>query len=272
MARVPLFPLNLVLFPNQTLPLHIFEERYKQMLQRCLRERIPFGIVLIRDNGRYGRSAPHSIGTFARVVQVDEVPEGRCVVPAPHRGNCFHITCRGEERFRVTALDRREADYLMGDVDLYPDEPAPDAAVAMVAQRVSVLFDEYYRHIVALMGGWQREVPPGERTLMFDMTALVSGQASLSSGELPRTESGTEEPAPKMIPVPSLPANPYLLANVVASELNVEPNVKQELLETPSTLARLQREAEILAEETPQLEERLRLQHRRRFGAFGMAN
>src|SRR5215208_6525370 len=155
--RIPLFPLNLVLFPGQPLPLHIFEERYKQMLQRCLDENIPFGLVLVRDGGRSGRGSPHSIGTLARIQQVNEVPEGQCAVPAPHRGNCYHIMARGEERFRITALDRREAEYLVADVEVYPDEPAPPPALLMVAQRVATLFDEYYRVLIALSGGWQRE-------------------------------------------------------------------------------------------------------------------
>ncbi len=262
--RVPLFPLNLVLFPGQTLPLHIVEERYKQMLQRCLQERIPFGIVLARDAGRFGRGSPHSVGTLARITQVDEVPEGSCAVQTPHRGNCYHILCRGDERFRVSAVDRREAEYLWADVEPFPDEPAPPPALLMVAQRVSSLFDEYYRCLVALMGGWQREASHDERTLLFDMYALAASQAPL----------GTEpnEGRPKAIIVPSLPADPVALASVVAAELNVQPSVKQELLETPTALARLQREAEILAEETPQLEERLKLQYRRLFGAFGRSN
>jgi Lon protease-like protein len=262
--RVPIFPLNLVLFPGQTLPLHIFEERYKAMLQRCLRERIPFGVVLARENGRMGRGSPSSVGTFARVHQVDEIPEGRCAIAAPHRGNCYHIITRGEDRFRITALDRREAEYLVADVEVYPDEPAPAPAMAMVAQRVATLFDEYYRSVVALTGGWQREAEPGERTLMVDMASLVSGQAQLGSAE-------SDKPT-RTISVPSLPVDPVLLANTVAAELTMQPRVKQELLEAPSALARLQREAELLAEETPQLEERLRQQQRRRFTAFGASN
>jgi Lon protease-like protein len=270
MMRVPIFPLNLVLFPGQTLPLHIFEERYKQMLARCLRERIPFGIVLMKENGRFsGRGTPHSIGTFAQISQVEEMPEGRCTVPAPHRGNCFHIICRGDGRFRVTSLDRREAEYLVADVDPFPDERAPAPAMAMVGQRVSALFDDYYRQVVALMGGWQREADPNERTLMFDMAALVNGQARLQGGE---TMTEEQQKRSRIIAVPSLPEDPSALANIVASELNVQPNVKQELLETPTALARLQREAEILSDETPQLLERLKLQQRRRFSAFGMSN
>ena len=263
--RVPLFPLNIVLFPGQTLPLHIFELRYKAMLGRCVREQIPFGLVLVRETSRFGRGTPHSIGTFARVTQVQEIPEGSCPQPAPHNGNCYNIVCYGEGRFRVTALDRGEAEYLVGEVEPYPDEEAPLPALAMVSQRVGGLFDEYYRSIVALMGGWQREAPPGDRTMMFDMPLLLARQARLQSDPILGGPGRT-------IPVPSLPEDAAALSNAIARELNVEPQVKQELLEAPTALARLQREAEILAAETPQIVERLRIQHRRRFGDFGMSN
>ena len=177
--RLPLFPLTLVLFPGQTVPLHIFEERYKAMLKRCLDEQLAFGIVLIKDGGRFGRGTPHQVGTTARVITVEEVEAGSCPMPAPHKGSCFHITVRGEERFRVTAIDRREAEYLVGDLETYADEQVPEPALLMVAQRVSTLFDEYYREVVALTGGWQRSAMPGERTLIFDMSTLASGSAGL---------------------------------------------------------------------------------------------
>ena len=48
MQEIPLFPLNTVLFPNAPLRLHIFEERYKRMVNDCLAEKQPFGVVLIR--------------------------------------------------------------------------------------------------------------------------------------------------------------------------------------------------------------------------------
>jgi hypothetical protein len=260
--RLPLFPLGLVLFPGQTIPLHIFEERYKAMLKRCLDEQIPFGIVLIKDGGRFGRGTPHSIGTTARIMTVDEIDAGSCLLrdQAPHRGSCFHITVRGEERFRDASLDRREAEYLVGDVEMYPDEPAAEPAMLMVAQRVTALFDEYYRGVVAMMGNWQRTTPPGERTMMFNMAQLRANAEAFSADP------------PRHIPVPSIPTEPVALANVIAGELSVQDSVKQELLESPSALMRLQREAEILAEETPQIEERIRLRYRRRFGEFGRTN
>jgi Lon protease-like protein len=261
--KLPLFPLSLVLFPGQTVPLHIFEDRYKAMLKRCLDEQIPFGIVLIKDGGRFGRGTPHQIGTTARVVAVEEIEAGSCPMPAPHKGSCFHISVRGEERFRVNDINRREAEFLIGELDPYPDEAAPEPALLMVAQRVSALFDEYYREVVALTGGWQRGALPGERTMIFDMGTLANGSSGLSR---------EGEAGPRKITIPALPNDPAALANVIAAELNVQPAVRQELLEAPSALARLQREAEILAEETPQIGERLKLHYRRRFSEFGRAN
>lgn len=259
--KLPLFPLSLVLFPGQTIPLHIFEDRYKAMLKRCLDEQIPFGLVLIKDGGRFGHGTPHSVGTTARVMTVEEIEAGQCLWrdQAPHRGNCYHITVRGEERFRITSLDRREAEYLVGEIEMYPDEEAPEPSMLMVAQRVSSLFDEYYRGVVAMMGNWQRTTPPGEQTKMFNMATLTTTM----------TGEGGE---PRTMLVPSIPTEPVALANMIAAELNVQPSVKQELLESPSALTRLQREAEILAEEMPLLEERIKLRYRRRFGEFGRTN
>jgi hypothetical protein len=173
--------------------------------------------------------------------------------------------CRGTERFRVANLNRREAEYLVAEIEVYPDEPSQAPAMAMVSQRVSALFDEYYRMAVALTGGWQRPVRNGERTLLLDMAALAASQARLHEEEAKPEE-------PRTIRVPVLPDDPEALSNIVGSELNMSAQLKQELLELPSALARLQREAELLSDETPELEERLKQQFRRRFSAFGMSS
>ena len=65
---LPLFPLNTVLFPNMVLPLHVFEERYKLMINTCLAQDKPFGVVLIYSGTEAGGPAvPHSVGTVARI-------------------------------------------------------------------------------------------------------------------------------------------------------------------------------------------------------------
>lgn len=62
--RIPLFPLDTVLFPEMALPLHIFEPRYKIMIRDCLRERLEFGIVLAKEDGIAG------VGCTASIVEV----------------------------------------------------------------------------------------------------------------------------------------------------------------------------------------------------------
>ena len=110
MVELPLFPLNTVLFPGMPLMLHIFEDRYKQMISYCLEEELPFGVVLIRD----GKEAlgplaePHSIGCTARIVEVQKLSEGR-----------MNLTSVGERRFRIISLDYDSA-YLIGKVAYYP--------------------------------------------------------------------------------------------------------------------------------------------------------
>ena len=78
MLKLPLFPLRTVLFPGMPLALHIFEDRYKEMMRRCIERSSPFGVVLIKHGDEVGPAAePYAIGCTARVVQVEPLPEGR---------------------------------------------------------------------------------------------------------------------------------------------------------------------------------------------------
>ena len=75
---LPLFPLNTVLFPGAALPLQIFEDRYKEMLQDCLASDSRFGAVLIKEGVEVGGPAvPHTTGTMAEIVQVSDEQETR---------------------------------------------------------------------------------------------------------------------------------------------------------------------------------------------------
>ena len=75
MYELPLFPLNVVLFPGMPLPLHIFEDRYKEMIADCIRENRPFGVVLIEEgSAEHGPAArPVAIGCTAEIAQVQEM-------------------------------------------------------------------------------------------------------------------------------------------------------------------------------------------------------
>src|SRR5690349_19805632 len=68
--KLPLFPLNTVLFPGVPLPLHIFEERYRLMIGRCIEQHAPFGVVLIRELDRADTNPDvtfYTVGTTAQI-------------------------------------------------------------------------------------------------------------------------------------------------------------------------------------------------------------
>jgi len=103
--KVPLFPLDVVLFPGTPLPLHIFEERYKEMIGECLAERSGFGVV------RAQREGLAVIGCMARIVRVlHEYEDGR-----------LDILCDGGDRFEIEQLDNSRA-FLQAEVDFFNDD------------------------------------------------------------------------------------------------------------------------------------------------------
>ncbi len=117
MASLPLFPLNTVLFPGMQLKLHIFEERYKVMINHCIEAEEPFGVVLIRQ----GREAlgptatPYAVGCTASIGDVQRLPLAR-----------MNIVATGRRRFRIKAIDRSKP-YLLGEVDFFmPAEDHPE--------------------------------------------------------------------------------------------------------------------------------------------------
>jgi len=113
-ARIPIFPLELVLFPGQALPLHIFEPRYRQMTRECLDRQSPFGIVLMREGG-LART-----GCSALIVKIlKEYEDGRS-----------DILIAGQNPFQIIRT-HSEKPYVEGDVTyLEEDFTEVDSAVA----------------------------------------------------------------------------------------------------------------------------------------------
>ncbi|MCO6451241.1 MAG: LON peptidase substrate-binding domain-containing protein [Caldilineales bacterium] len=115
---IPLFPLPLVLFPGEVRPLRIFEPRYRTMLQDCLSDDRPFGIVLVHENQfQAGSALPYFIGTLAHIDRVENMPDGT-----------YGIGIHGGDRFRIADL-RYDKPYLQGVVDeLAPQRMDDDLA------------------------------------------------------------------------------------------------------------------------------------------------
>ncbi len=107
--RLPLFPLQIVLFPGQQLPLHIFEERYKTMIGECIEYESPFGIVLA------GESGIHKVGCTARISEVVETfPDGR-----------MNVLALGGQRFELFRVYDTQP-YFEGEVSDYHDREGVD--------------------------------------------------------------------------------------------------------------------------------------------------
>ena len=114
---LPLFPLNVVLYPGMALPLRIFEERYKLMMQKCLEGDRTFGVVLIREGKEVGGSAiPFEVGTLARITDV--VPQGQ---------GRMHLSAIGQDVFRIVDV-QQITPYMVGRVALLErtEEPTSD--------------------------------------------------------------------------------------------------------------------------------------------------
>lgn len=125
--EIPLFPLpNLVLFPNIVVPLHIFEERYKSMINSCIERDESFGVVLLRSGAEEEtEESIHRVGVTARIVQVERLEDGR-----------MNILTEGEARFRVYRFTQQKP-YWKGSVDFFEDNeshPGIDALYDEVAE------------------------------------------------------------------------------------------------------------------------------------------
>jgi len=132
-VRVPLFPLNTVLFPGGPLPLRIFEARYLDMIGRCMKDDSPFGVVLIREGGEVGPAATHEVGTLARIVDWYQGSDG-----------LLGVTARGEQRFRVLSSHRERDGLNVGEVEILPQEsevPLPEEYRPMATILSGVLDD-----------------------------------------------------------------------------------------------------------------------------------
>lgn len=122
--KIPLFPLGVVLLPDMLLPLHIFEERYKQMIGECLAAERPFGIVL------FDGQSVRSVGCMARITEVlKRYDDGR-----------LDIMTRGGERFVIRELIEERA-YMEARVFFFEDgaEPLPDDLEALIARALELL-------------------------------------------------------------------------------------------------------------------------------------
>jgi Lon protease-like protein len=215
---LPLFPLGTVLFPGLVLPLHVFEERYRDLVRDLMalpadtdRE---FGVVAIRSGWEVERATPggepaaglttsaslslYEVGCSAQLRQVTEHPDGR-----------FDIVTVGRRRFRTLKIDQNAASYLAAQVEWLPESAGDEGLAEALAPGVLAIFQRYLR--------------------------MLRGQ-STPNGE-------------------QLPDDPNVLSHLVAATASLTLDDRQHLLALPDTVSRLKAERALLSREVALLDQ-----------------
>ncbi len=112
MTAIPLFPLNIVLFPDGPLPLRIFETRYVDMVRTCMREDRGFGVVLISAGLEAGPAETYDVGTTAKIIDFHQLPDG-----------LLGLSCVGQQRFRILKKSIAKDGLNLGEIEWLAKEP-----------------------------------------------------------------------------------------------------------------------------------------------------
>ncbi|GGZ69225.1 LON peptidase substrate-binding domain-containing protein [Streptomyces echinoruber] len=221
-VRLPLFPLNTVLFPGLVLPLNVFEERYRALMRDLLKtpEEAPrrFAVVAIRDGHEVAPSAPgmpdptalpergpaagfgpdparafHGVGCVADAATIRERADGT-----------FEVLVTGTTRVRLLSVDASGA-YLTGELQELPEEPGDEPGE--LAERVLRAFRRYQKRLAGAR----------ERSLAAEA---------------------------------ELPDEPSVVSYLVAAAMMLDTPTRQRLLQAPDTASRLRDELKLLRSET----------------------
>jgi uncharacterized protein len=168
---LPLFPLNLVAFPGMTVPLHVFEDRYRALVRRLLSEpdrtKRLFGIVAIREGYEVGAHEARSMyrtGCVMQLAGAEEYADGR-----------FDIEAVGRHRMRVNGTDTTES-FLQAEVEHLDRVEEPDPDTAREAARALAGFEEYRTLVGRLRGDpvMVGRLPRDPQLLSFSLAATCS--------------------------------------------------------------------------------------------------
>jgi Lon protease-like protein len=241
--QIPLFPLHTVLAPGIALPLHIFEERYRAMVRRCLDTSSPFGIVLIREGSevapRDGRTQELSIsvvGTFAEIREASKYVDGR-----------WDLLTVGTGRFVVREVIADREPYLVGEVDELGDSVGDEEAAEALVGRVTRRFVDYLRLLQPRDG---EEAEPIDVQVEVD----VPDDDDDEEPEVVETPGGGPTELAAALHIPDDPSQlSFLLTGIV----QVGPATRQTLLEADSAEDRLRELDRLLDRELNLLDKRL---------------
>lgn len=219
--KLPLFPLHAVLCPGIALPLHIFEERYRELVRYCIDASMPFGIVLIRDGREVGGGSLSfsAIGTLAEIRQAGRYPDGR-----------YDLLVVGTGRFAIEDVTVGEELYLIADATVLDDEVGDEDEARELANRATRRFVRYLELL---------QPQDGETAEELDIRVEVETEDAMPPGSM------DDAPDRPMIGDPAserrviIPDDPTTLSYLLTGIIQVELPKRQALLEADTTEDRL---------------------------------
>jgi len=165
--HLPIFPLPLVLLPNELLPLHIFEPRYRQMLKDIGLEKNLFGVTYFNQENTLSEKPPvDTIGCVAELRELQSLPDGRS-----------NILSIGVIRYRLLDYVDSGDPYFVGDVEFFEDYEEDETVLAPLSDEVFRLFRRIARAAHKLSGERGRfpDIPQAEpQALSFLVTAAFN--------------------------------------------------------------------------------------------------
>lgn len=251
--RIQLFPLHTVLAPGIALPLHVFEERYRRMVRRCLDASEPFGIVLIHrgrevapGTGRLPELALADVGTFAEIREASLHPDGR-----------WDLLVVGSGRFRVRRLSIDPSWALEAEVEPVPDERGDPVVATALTGQVTRRFVDYLR-LLQPRDGEDAEPIDVQVEVDVDTDDEADGVAEDEDEEGEDLAGILDGGGPaELVEALRIPDDPSVLSFLLTGILQVEPARKQALLEAATAEDRLRDLDGLLDREIGLLRQRL---------------
>jgi len=250
--EIPLFPLHTVLFPGVALPLHIFEERYRLMIARCLETQSPFGVVLIRDGREVGggQLSIAGVGTFAAIRESEKLPDGR-----------YEVLAVGVGRFAVREVDTEREPYLVATVDPLAERTEDPEEARRMVRRTTRRFVEYL-HLVRPRDGEdggdldvRLEVEVGDEE---EAEAADEDAITIETEAMVEAEGADDEPERGIVRRIRVPDDPGTLAHLLSGIVQIDLVQKQALLEADTVEEQLAGLEAVLDQELLLLGRRLR--------------
>ncbi len=168
-SELPLFPLPMVLFPGVPLPLHIFEPRYRQMLDDIRATNNLFGLSYLEDASENEIPPAGHVGCVAEVTEAQTLPDGRS-----------NILTVGVIRYRIEKYVERESEYLTAQVSFFEDEPEDIESLRGAAQEVAATFTRIAR-AVRIINDERANLPDISDTEPQRLSFLVAAAVELDT-------------------------------------------------------------------------------------------